>query len=591
MKTQRKNHKLKIKMRSEESKFKINRIVLSFTVGLTAAIGVTATLLTQQAGVRADGNLSAHKEIVSVVEWDVVSPNEAAIPKLSKIQLLGEIEKSIEAYQSSYSWEAKYCVTSRQAPCKDISVPEIITTSHVRIISNDAKWFYESKQETEDKTAKEKWAVNHRIASNGKVISMVWPDRNEAMARSKDQYKGGFGVATIADFLTCLSAESCLPKRADFPEVFEILGDPGTQLLPWYTRVGGQMCYVLERTDVLQQPIFRNGKELEVWKRENPEKAEAWSKAARYGLVFNIYPQGHPGGGDTRVKEMKFRLAIAPKLGFAIICWAYGYGVRSGAYQGFVFPDREIKYDDFRKVSKDLFIPHQMVYTNYRIDRHGQRDVMKETRLTVEEFTFNKQYQPELFEFDFPEGYKVTDADRGIIYTVGDSKEKIDALVAAAKAREAFYKRLSQTQAPALEPSEWLNSAPIVLAEQKGRAIILHFWGLGCAPSIHELPRLQRQYGHTAEFPAAPLFISIHPFVDSDHLKQLEKTLDKYGITFPVMVDSPDSEGRSLGKTFKKYRVFGIPKEVSIDEEGHFAEVDKDLISTSSWWFKNAGGK
>lgn len=554
---------------------------------LLVVASVAVLLLFLRKASRAGGVLSRPAKQESIAKWDVVSPEEAMIPKISEAKLIPEVEMSIKALHSFRSWEAKYLIMSREAPQRDKSIPEVITTSQVCIVSNDAKWFYESKKATEVKTTKEKWAVNHRVASNGKVVSLVWPDRNEAMVQSKDQYKGALGTVTIADFLPCLLAESCFPRGADFPEVLEILDAPDTQLLTWYTLIGDQTCYVLEQTAILQQPIFRNRKELQVWKRENPEKTEAWSKAARYGQVFNIYPQGQPGGGDTRVIEMKFRLAIAPKLGFAIVCWAYGYGSPSGAYRGFIFPDREINYGDFRKVSKDLFIPHQMVYTNYRIDRHGQRYVANETRLTVEEFTVNKQYQPELFEFDFPKGYKVTDANRGINYTVGDSQEKIGALVAAAKARDAFYKKLSQTQAPSLEPNEWINSAPIVLTEQKGRPIILHFWSIDCAPCMHELSRLQKQYGPTVESSWEPLFISIHPFADGQNLRQLKRIIKEYGITFPVIVDSPDPESRSWGKTFKKYRVFNVPTEVRINQNGYFAGIDKEYISTNNWWMKN----
>jgi hypothetical protein len=108
---------------------------------------------------------------------------------------------------------------------------------------------------------------------------------------------------------------------------------------------------------------------------------------------------------------------------------------------------------------------------------------------------------------------------------------------------------------------------------------------------MHELPQLQEQYGRTVESSSEPLFISIHPFADGQNLSQLKKVIKENGITFPVMVDSPDTEVRSWGRTFKKYRVFGIPTKVSIDENGHFAEIDEELITTSSWWFKNAGGK
>jgi len=108
---------------------------------------------------------------------------------------------------------------------------------------------------------------------------------------------------------------------------------------------------------------------------------------------------------------------------------------------------------------------------------------------------------------------------------------------------------------------------------------------------MHELPQLQEQYGHTVESASEPLFISIHPFVDGEYLRQLKNIIDKYGITFPVMMDSPGAERPFWGKTSKSYRVSSVPTEVRISQNGHFAEIDNELITANSWWFKNQGGK
>ena len=179
------------------------------------------------------------------------------------------------------------------------------------------------------------------------------------------------------------------------------------------------------------------------------------------------------------------------------------------------------------------------------------------------------------------------DLDRRISYIIEDSEDKIDALVTAAKVREDFYNKLRSEEAPDLEYSEWINSKPILLADRKGKPIILHFWSIGCGPCMHELPQLQMQYGQVPEDATSELFISIHQFVNGNELEQLKKTIEKHGITFPVMVDAPDLEGRSWGKTFKRYMVFSIPTEVKIDKKGHFAEIDQHYISTDSRWMND----
>jgi thiol-disulfide isomerase/thioredoxin len=535
--------------------------------------------------VYADNKLEPIKRIF-VVEWDVVSPNNVNIPKLSKLQLIDKVKKIIKNQQAFQSWEAKYTIIFRQHPRKQGNrvVPEFTTSSQVHMISNGAKWFYEEQKET--KTANESSCVNTRFVSNGKIISIFWPDRQDGQVQSANQAVS-VGQPTLADFLTSFPSES-LTRKKSFPEILDILETSNTKLLPWYTRVGNQICYVLECKATLQHPLFRNREEVENWKKANPKEAEAWSKAGRYGLVINIDSRAKPG--DIREIETTTRLAVSPQLGFVLVRWAFGYGTNSGNIQGLLFPKEEIKYTDFCKIDEDIFVLKVMEYAKYAIDPKGERQITHETQILLEEFSINRQYSPDFFEVSFPVGYSVVDSDRGISYTIGDSQKKIDALITAAKARNDFYNKLQSEEAPDLEYSEWINSKQIKLTDQKGRPIILHFWGIGCVPCMRELPQLQKQYGNVLKNTSSPLFISIHPFANDNELRQLKKVVEKNGITFPVMVDAPDIEGRSWGKTFKKYMVFGIPTNVNIDENGHFVEIDKDIINNPNFWLNKPMG-
>jgi peroxiredoxin len=190
-----------------------------------------------------------------------------------------------------------------------------------------------------------------------------------------------------------------------------------------------------------------------------------------------------------------------------------------------------------------------------------------------------------MFETKIPEGYSVTDVDKGIVYTAGDSNETLAALLAGVQARDVFYSKLSDGPAPSLEASQWFNTKPISLSDYTGREIILHFWSIGCRPCVHELPRLQEQYGPTLKSSSGPLFISIHPFAEGKNLEQLKEMIKKYGITFPVMVDSGGDKQWPIGKTHKKYRNDAWPTNIKIDPNGHFAGFsEKVLINTSSRW-------
>jgi thiol-disulfide isomerase/thioredoxin len=281
-------------------------------------------------------------------------------------------------------------------------------------------------------------------------------------------------------------------------------------------------------------------------------------------------------------------LAIDPKSGFAIVRWAKGLESETPRIRTSLFPRDEIIYRDLQGINKEIYSPREMKYTEYALAGEGQRNIHTETTLRITNFVIDKTYPPEMFETKIPEGYSITDVDKGIVYTAGDSNETLAILLAGVQARDVFYAKLSEGPAPSLETSQWFNTKPIFLSDYTGREIILHFWSIGCGPCVHELPRLQEQYGQTLKSSSGPLFISIHRFAEGKDLEQLKEMIKKYGITFPVMVDSVGDKQWPIGKTHKKYHNDVWPTNIKIDPNGHFAGVaEKLLINTASRWIQN----
>ena len=68
---------------------------------------------------------------------------------------------------------------------------------------------------------------------------------------------------------------------------------------------------------------------------------------------------------------------------------------------------------------------------------------------------------------------------------------------------------------------------------------------------------------------------------------KLSKVVRDKGISFPVMIDKPLQDKPYWGKTFMKYRIWSIPSEARINEEGHISEIDKPYIDKGSDWVKN----
>jgi thiol-disulfide isomerase/thioredoxin len=510
-------------------------------------------------------------------EWETIPASKAGLPMMSKDDVVAKIKNQIEAFKALMPWEARYRATFTQTS------PSLQEEISVRMVSDNRRWYLRVKWNNS------RWSNTMEAASDGNITRMIWPDVNQAQLRSTGENVALGSSPPLPDFLPQLQAADALGQkgRTGLPNFIEILTDPQIRLLPVCTRVDGQMCYILERTRKQQYPIFRNKEQADQWLKEHSR--EEVSSENFFRPIITIDPQAKDDQKITRT--MTTRLALDPNLGFAVVRCAIEYETQRPKTRLSVFPEREIEYSDLHKVGEGLYLPWKMEFTIYRAGGAdgSKKEISQQSRLTVEDFVNQPECKEELFTPSIPQGYKVTDNIRRIAYTAGDSKEKIDALTAAVKARDNFYGRLGQQPAPSLEASQWLNSSPIDLAAQKGRPVLLHFWSIGCASCVRELPRLQNELDRKTGSSEGPLFVSIHQYVDGDQLNELRKIIKEQGIKFPVMVDSPYD--KFWGKTFYKYRIFKLPSEIRIAPNGHLSEIPDTLISESDWWLENAGEK
>jgi thiol-disulfide isomerase/thioredoxin len=508
-------------------------------------------------------------------DWETIPASEAGLPMMSKDDVVAKIKNQIAAFKTLTPWETRYRATFKQT--SPLSEEEI----RVRMVSDNRRWYWRVKWNNS------RWSNTMEAASDGNSTRMIWPDVNEAQFRQAAKSVALGNTPPLPDFLPQLPGADALRRkwRQDIPDILEILTDPQIRLLPVCTRVDGRMCFILERTWKLEYPLFKDKVQADQWSKEHSRQEVAYESFAHPAIIVD--PNAKTGQKVTYT--IAIRLALDPNLGFAIVRCATKLETQRPKFQYSVFPEREIKYSDFHKVGDGLYLPWKIEFTVYRGDAAGsKKEINQQSLLTVEDFVNKPELKAELFAPSIPDGYKITDNIRKIVYKAGDSKEKIDALAAAAKARDNFYSQLRQQPAPSLEASQWLNSNPIDLAAQKGRPVILHFWGIGCVPCMRELSRLQGEFGDTIKSSQGPLFVSIHPHVDSNNLDKLRKVIKEKGITFPVMIDSPYDEFQ--GKTFYKYRIFSIPSEIKIATNGHLSEIPDEEISEGVFfrWLDNS---
>ncbi|MGD8616671.1 MAG: thioredoxin-like domain-containing protein, partial [Gammaproteobacteria bacterium] len=128
-------------------------------------------------------------------------------------------------------------------------------------------------------------------------------------------------------------------------------------------------------------------------------------------------------------------------------------------------------------------------------------------------------------------------------------------------------KEPTRARAPELPARlEWLNTdAPVTLAGQRGKVVLLHFWTYSSINSMHVLPDLRYL---ESRYPQNLTVIGIHsPKFESERLRsQLQKAINRHHIRHPVASDP----------TFQLWRAYGIkawPSMILIDPAGYVLGV------------------
>lgn len=127
--------------------------------------------------------------------------------------------------------------------------------------------------------------------------------------------------------------------------------------------------------------------------------------------------------------------------------------------------------------------------------------------------------------------------------------------------------------APPWHVSRWFNTAPLTLADLRGRVVVAHAFQMlcpGCA--MQALPQMQRVQ---QMFPADRLtVIGLHTVFEHHEAQgplALEAFLHEYRYTFPVGVDE-HVEGEPLPLTMRTYAMQGTPTLLLIDAQGRLRE-------------------
>ncbi len=129
--------------------------------------------------------------------------------------------------------------------------------------------------------------------------------------------------------------------------------------------------------------------------------------------------------------------------------------------------------------------------------------------------------------------------------------------------------------APELEPTAWLNSPPLPLADLRGRVTLVEFWTFDCINCRNVLPALLQWYRDYATRGLVIIGVHTPEFRHERDIRNVQAAIENLGIPYPVAIDNDFA-------TWKAYRNRYWPAFYLVDKRGvirytHIGEGSYDI--------------
>jgi thiol-disulfide isomerase/thioredoxin len=109
--------------------------------------------------------------------------------------------------------------------------------------------------------------------------------------------------------------------------------------------------------------------------------------------------------------------------------------------------------------------------------------------------------------------------------------------------------------------NKWFNSAPLHMAELRGKVVLVDFWTYGCVNCVNTLPHVTALYEKYKDRGLVVVGVHTPEFPFERSASNVQTALKRHGITYPVAQDN-DS------KTWNAYRNQYWPAQYIVDQSG-----------------------
>lgn len=126
----------------------------------------------------------------------------------------------------------------------------------------------------------------------------------------------------------------------------------------------------------------------------------------------------------------------------------------------------------------------------------------------------------------------------------------------------------------------WFNSAPLKLADLRGKVVLVNFWTYGCVNCVNTLPHVTGLYAKYKDRGFVVVGIHTPEFPFERSASNVQAALKRHGITYPVAQDND-----SL--TWNAYRNRYWPSQYIVDQngkivfqhdgEGQYEQIDRTV--------------
>jgi thiol-disulfide isomerase/thioredoxin len=126
----------------------------------------------------------------------------------------------------------------------------------------------------------------------------------------------------------------------------------------------------------------------------------------------------------------------------------------------------------------------------------------------------------------------------------------------------------------------WYNSAPLSIADLRGKVVLVNFWTYGCVNCVNTLPHVTELYAKYKNRGLVVVGIHTPEFAFEKSAGNVQAALKRHGITYPVAQDN-DS------KTWNAYSNRYWPAQYIVDQsgaivfqhdgEGEYEQIDRTI--------------